>query len=111
MKRLLLMAALPVVLLSCYPAGPEYVEDVDVTYTTFNKDFDFQTRQTYAMPDKIVVDVDIEDGDTTWIYMKDIFASPILAAIDDNLAAKGWEKVDIGDADVLVTPAGLSSTT
>jgi hypothetical protein len=30
MKRLLLMAAMPVVLLSCYPAGPDYVEDLDV---------------------------------------------------------------------------------
>jgi hypothetical protein len=112
MKRLLLMAALPVVLLSCYPAGPEYVEDLDVTYTTFDEDFDFQSRQTYAMPNKIVVDVDIEDGDTTWIYMKDVFATPILAAIDDNLESRGWEKVDISQQpDVLVTPAALSSTT
>jgi hypothetical protein len=112
MKRLLLMAALPVVLLSCYPAGPEYVEDLDVTYTTFDEDFDFQSRQTYAMPNKIVVDVDIEDGDTTWIYMKDVFATPILAAIDDNLESRGWEKVDISQQpDMLVTPAALSSTT
>jgi hypothetical protein len=112
MKRLLLMAALPVVLLSCYPAGPEYVEDLDVTYTTFDEDFDFQSRQTYAMPNKIVVDVDIEDGDTTWIYMKDVFATPILAAIDDNLESRGWEKVDISQQpDVLVTPGALSSTT
>jgi hypothetical protein len=112
MKRLLLMAALPVVLLSCYPAGPEYVEDLDVTYTTFDEDFDFQSRQTYAMPNKIVVDVDIEDGDTTWIYMKDVFATPILAAIDDNLESRGWEKVDISQQpDMLVTPGALSSTT
>ena len=106
------MAALPVVLLSCYPAGPEYVEDLDVTYTTFDEDFDFQSRQTYAMPNKIVVDVDIEDGDTTWIYMKDVFATPILAAIDDNLESRGWEKVDISQQpDMLVTPGALSSTT
>jgi hypothetical protein len=88
------------------------VEDLDVTYTTFDEDFDFQSRQTYAMPNKIVVDVDIEDGDTTWIYMKDVFATPILAAIDDNLESRGWEKVDISQQpDVLVTPAALSSTT
>ena len=112
MKRLLLMAALPLVLLSCYPAGPDYVEDLDVTYTTYNKDFNFQSRKTYARPDKIVVDVEIEDGDTTYIYMKDIFANPILAAIDDNLEALGWDQVDINDnPDVLVTPAGMSSTT
>jgi hypothetical protein len=46
MKRLLLMAALPLVLLSCYPAGPDYVEDLDVTYTTYKQGFDFQGKQT-----------------------------------------------------------------
>jgi len=103
---------MPVVLLSCYPAGPEYVEDVDVTYTTYDQKFDFQSRGTYAMPDKIVVDVEIEDGDTTYIYMKDVFATPILAAIDDNMKANGWAKVGLaGTPDVVVTPAGISSTT
>ena len=112
MKRLLLIAAMPVVLLSCYPAGPEYVEDVDITYTTYDQKFDFQSRGTYAMPDKIVVDVEIEDGDTTYIYMKDVFATPILAAIDDNMKANGWAKVGLaGTPDVVVTPAGISSTT
>ena len=112
MKRLLLMAAMPVVLLSCYPAGPDYVEDLDVTYTTFNDKFDFKSRSTYALPDKIVVDVEIEDGDTTYIYMKDVFADQILAAIDDNMQSRGWEKVEIFDQpDVVVTPAGLKSTT
>jgi len=112
MKRLLLIAAMPVVLLSCYPAGPEYVEDVDVTYTTYDEKFDFQTRSTYAMPDQIVVDVEIEDGDTTYIYMKKAFADPILAAIEDNMEANGWVRVGLsGDPDVLITPAGISSTT
>ena len=112
MKRLLLMAAMPVVLLSCYPAGPDYVEDLDVTYTTHRTDFDFQSKSTYAMPDQIVVDVEIEDGDTTYIFMKDIFADPILAAIDDNLQSLGWEKVTLAQQpDVVVTPAGIKSTT
>ena len=112
MKRLLLMAAMPVVLLSCYPAGPDYVEDLDVTYTTYNNNFDFKSRSTYAMPDRIVVDVDIEDGDTTYVYMKDAFADPILAAIEDNFESRGWERVDISDGpDMLVTPAGIKSTT
>ncbi len=112
MKRLLLMAAMPVVLLSCYPAGPDYVEDLDVTYTTYRTDFDFQSKGTYAMPDQIVVDVEIEDGDTTYIFMKDIFAAPILAAIDDNLQSLGWEKVTLAQQpSVVVTPAGIKSTT
>jgi hypothetical protein len=112
MKRLLLIAAMPVVLLSCYPAGPEYVEDVDVTYTTYDQKFDFQSKGKYAMPDQIVVDVEIEDGDTTYIYMKKVFSDPILAAIADNMEANGWQKVSLAEnPDVVVTPAGISSTT
>jgi hypothetical protein len=111
MKRLLIVA-LPAILGSCYPAGPEYVEDLDVTYTTFDDKFDFQSRDTYAMPDKIVVDIKIEDGDTTFVYMKDTFANQILAVIDDNLQSRGWTKVDISEQpDMLVTPAGMKSTT
>ncbi len=103
---------MPVVLLSCYPAGPEYVEDVDVTYTTYDQKFDFKSKGTYAMPDKIVVDVEIEDGDTTYIYMKDVFATPILAAIEDNMEANGWQRVGLAATpDVVVTPAGITSTT
>lgn len=116
MKRILLLA-LPVLLLGgCYPAGPEYVEDLDVVYTTYDETYDFQGQSTYAMPDKIVVDIEIDEGaigpDTTFVYMKDALAAPILSAIDSRMQAYGWSKVDISDTpDVLVNPAAMSSTT
>src|SRR5262245_1536843 len=96
MKRLLI-AAVPVLLLSgCYPAGPNYVEDADIVYTTYREDYDFAgapVNHTFAMPDKIVVDVKIEDGDTTYEYMKDTFADPILNAIQTNMENYGWTRV------------------
>ena len=112
MKRLLI-AAVPVLLLSgCYPDGPDYVEDADITYTTYREDYDFSPNETYAMPDQIVVDVKIDDGDTTYEYMKPAFADPILDAIEANMSAYGYERVDVDDnPDLLLTPAGLSSTT
>jgi hypothetical protein len=64
------------------------------------------------MPNKIVVDVKIDKGDTTYVYMKDAAAAPILASIDQNMKDKGWQKIDISaKPDILVTPAGISSTT
>lgn len=105
-------AAAGLTLLGCYPQGPEYVEDLDVVYTTYDEEYDFAGQGTYAMPDKIVVDVEIDQGDTTYVYMKDVLASPILSAIDDNMEAYGWTKVDISaNPDVLVNPAAISSTT
>ena len=112
MKKILLMALPLLALAGCYPAGPEYVEDLDAVYTTYDTQFDFQSRSTYARPDKIVVDVEIDRGDTTFVYMKDVFATPLLAQIDEHMEALGWELVDISDnPDVLLTPAALKSTT
>lgn len=127
MKRLLMMAVLGVLLAGCYPEGPEYVEDLDVVYTTFDKAYDFQNpggdddtepEFTYAMPDKIVVDVD-KDGNVD--YMPQTIAEEILVQIEDNMTALGWERLDnIGtypdglpdeDADVVLTPAAIKSTT
>ena len=116
MKRLvagLLPILVGMLTFACFPAGPEYVRDVDVVYTSFDEDFDFQSRSTYAMPDKIVIDVEIEkNGDTTFVYMNQIFADQILAEIDQNMKSNGWSKVDISeDPDVVVNPAGIKSTT
>jgi Domain of unknown function (DUF4136) len=116
MKQVLNKAILPalvgVFLLGCYPAGPEYVEDLDVVYSSYDQEYDFVSQGTYSMPDKIVTDVKIDNGDTTYVYMKAVYATPILAAIDQNMTKLGWEKVSIAnDPDVLVSPAAMSTTT
>jgi hypothetical protein len=116
MKQVLNKAILPalvgVFLLGCYPAGPEFVEDLDVVYSSFDDEYDFQSKGTYAMPDKIVTDVKIDNGDTTYVYMKAVYATPILAAIDQNMSKLGWSKTDIVNGpDILVTPGAMSTTT
>lgn len=115
MKRSLIVT-LSIALLAagCYPAGPEYVEDVDVVYTNFDDKYDFQSQGTYAMPDKIVVDIDIEDGDTTYVYMKQIFADQILGAIEDKMESYGWSRINnptITEPDVAIMPYAIKSTT
>lgn len=109
-----LFTALPLLTLlwACYPNGPEYAEDTDVVLTTFDETYDFDAKSTFAMPDKIVVDVEIDEGDTIYEYMADVFASPILQAIETNMENFGWTRVAVdNDPDVLLTPAGISSTT
>ncbi len=96
----------------CYPGGADFTSDYDVTYTNHSASYDFNAKSTYAMPDKIVVDVEINRGDTTYIYMKDIYAQPILQRIADNMTSLGWTRVNLSDIpDVLLTPAGMSTTT
>lgn len=112
MKRFLFMIMAASALWSCYPGGADYVEDVDAVYTTYDNKFDFASKGTYARPDKIVVDVEIDKGDTTYIYMKDTFAKPIFDAIDQNMKQLGWTLVDISNGpDVLFNPAAIKNTT
>jgi len=110
----LVIAALCGMMWSCYPAGPDYAEDLDVVFTTFDKEYDFKDKSTYALPNKIVTDVEIDNGDTTYVYMADAFAQPILQAIERNMTANGWTKIMPSPSnrpDIVVTPAALSSTT
>lgn len=116
MKRFIL-AALPLILAACYSGGPDYVDDIDVVYTTYDDKFDFAGKNTYAMPDKIVVDAE-KDDNGNWIpeYMTQAIADPILDYIELNMAAKGWTRlpnmVDGSpdeNADVVLTPAALKS--
>jgi hypothetical protein len=96
----------------CYPDGAYYYEDTDITFTQYDVDFDFNTRSTFALPDKIVIDVEIEDGDTTYVFMKDAFALPILSNIRSNMENYGWNEVDISNnPDVVLSPAAMKNTT
>jgi len=45
----------------CYPEGAEYVEDVDVVMTNYNDTYDFTTKGTYAIPDKMVY-IEVDGG-------------------------------------------------
>lgn len=109
---MLLTVMAGVLLLGCYPDGPDYTEDLDVVYTNYVDTYDFKGKSTYAMPDKIVIDIEIDNGDTTYVYMKDTFAKPILDAIDNNMQSLGWVKQDISTTpDVLVTPGVFTNTT
>ncbi|MGC3944308.1 MAG: DUF4136 domain-containing protein [Chryseolinea sp.] len=105
-------ASLVLLLAGCYPQGPDYAEDTDVVYTTYDDKYAFKDKGTYAMPDKIVMDVEIDNGDTTYEYMPDKFAAPIFDKIEENMTALGYDRVQLkNDPDLLLTPAAISSTT
>ena len=107
-KNLLLFAFATALVSSCYPGGPEYVEDYDAVYTLINPkppvNFDFAdpTRTKYFMPDT-VMDIS-EPGESP----KPIgSSSEALAQVASNMAALGYTRimniVDTADADYIVT--------
>jgi hypothetical protein len=96
----------------CYPAGPEYYEDLDVVATSFERDFDFQTPSTFTLPDKIVkIDGGLVSGEEPE-YLPSATAAQILSRIRTNMETLGWVyEADPEKADVAVLPAVWTNTT
>ena len=100
------------VLWGCYLEGPEYTEELDLIYTNYDARYNFASKGTYALPDKIVKITGNPTAPPE--YLKDIYGIPILAQIDANMTALGWTKVDVNDVpgpDVQLMPAAWTTTT
>lgn len=99
----------------CYPDGPDYIEEMDVVLTYHPDTYDFDSKATYAMPDRIVkITGNVAEGDEP-VYIPDITAEKILSQIEDNMDAYGWERVedvtDTANIDLLLFPASWETTT
>jgi hypothetical protein len=96
----------------CYPNGPEYYEELDVVLTTHKADYDFVSKATYAMPNKIVkITGNLVEGDQPE-FIPDGTAQKILARIESNMSSLGWQRVDVSaNPDLLLAPASWETTT
>lgn len=97
---------------SCYPGGTEYYEDTDIVYTNYDDQFDFASRGTYSIPDKIVnITGNIIVGEDPE-FVKEPFNTQMLQKMEDNMMKLGWTKVeDPTDADLVLFPAVWTNTT
>jgi hypothetical protein len=107
-----LLIACVCVLASCYPHGPEFAEDTDVVLTNYNPAFNFASKGTFAIPNKIVkITGNAITGDPPK-YLPDVLAGPMLAKMEANLVAMGYSKVDISqNPSLILAPASLETTT
>lgn len=113
-KRILTPAILfaSLVLLSCYPTGPTYVEDLDLVVTNHDVGFNFQQLGTFSMPDEVVKITGILDKGEPPEFVSDPYSDAILTAIRQNMIALGWKEVgEYTNPDVIILPSTMSSTT
>lgn len=115
MKRKLYALAIVATILffgGCYPDGAEYYEDTDVVYTNYEKSYDFKSKGTYAMPDKIVkIEGNLAEGEMPE-FVKEPFNTQILQKIESNMTSMGYTKVaDPTTADLSLMPAVWTNTT
>lgn len=98
------------VFVGCYPEGPENVNDLDLVVTRYDKAFDFDRVSTYAMPDQVVkITGNAVNGDDVE-FVDMTYADQILEGIRDNLNAYGWSEVPADQADVIILPSAMTST-
>lgn len=99
------------ILYGCYPNGPEYVNDLDLVVTRYDKAFEFDDEKTFAIPDKVVkITGNLANGQEVE-YVDDEYALAIINTVKDNMNKYGWEEVAPDQADVLILPSAMSSTT
>jgi len=115
--RIFYWLALPLLtfLSGCYPKGAEYIEELDLVYTSYDNTVDFSALHTYAIPDSVVKISDGSfsdpDGDGKPEFIGASYSNAILTAIKDNMAAYGWTLVDKNDdPDVLLLPSATTTT-
>lgn len=99
-------------LVSCYPNETVYYEDTDLVYTNYEESFDFVSKGTYSMPDKIVkITGNLTEGEAPE-FLQEPYNAQTLQKIESNMNALGWTKVDDpADADLKLFPAVWSNTT
>jgi hypothetical protein len=81
-------------------------------YTNYDDSFDFMSKGTYSLPDKIVkITGEIAEGEEPE-YVQEPYNTQILNKIESNMSALGWTKVDDPDAaDLSLLPAAWTNTT
>jgi hypothetical protein len=113
MKRIFYYSvALLFIMSGCYPDGAEYYEDTDVVYTNYDDSYNFTSKGTYSMPNKIVkIPKELAEGEDPE-FVKEPYNTQILNKIESNMSAMGYTKVaDPENADLVLFPAVWTNTT
>ena len=111
-KNVILFLGIIFMMVSCYPDGPEYYEDMDLVYTNYEETFDFASKGTYAIPDKIVkITGNLVEGEDPE-FVQEPYNTQILDLIESEMSDLGWTKAgDPENADLTLLPAVWSNTT
>lgn len=95
------------ILAGCYPKGPEYYSDLDLTVTDYDKDYDFGGQKKYFMADTVEYITNIDDSE-----LNPADVQKLLQEIERNFASRGYEHLDpadIDDAQFVITVSVIAS--
>lgn len=102
-----LLAVVLLMLAGCYPKGPEYYSDLDLTVTDYDTEYNFGDQKKYWLADTIEYITNIEDSE---IKPGDVDA--LLSQIASNLDNAGYERVPLNQpelAEFVITVSVIAS--
>jgi hypothetical protein len=111
-KNIILFLGIAFLMVSCYPGEVDSYDDLDLVFTNYTETFDFASKGTYAIPDKIVkITGNLTEGETPE-FVQEPYNTQILNKIASNMSALGWTKVeDPATADLVLFPSSWTNTT
>jgi hypothetical protein len=108
-KATVTIACLAMVSISCFPDGAEYIDELDIVYTNYDDSYNFKSKNTFALPDKVIkVDQENIPGEPGFEpeYVSPAYSAAILASIRSNMRSLGYTEVtSTADPDLIILPA------
>lgn len=106
------LMVMPLLIAGCYPQGPETAADTDVVITSYNSSYNFKSKGTFAIPDKVVkITGNAATGDPP-VYVPTVLGNAMIAQMTKNMVALGYTKVDISASpDLILVPSAMETTT
>ncbi len=95
------------ILVGCYPKGPEYYSDLDLTVTDYDKDYNHGAQKKYWMADAVEYITNIDDSE---LDQADVLK--LLEEIEINFTSRGYVRLDtadIDDAEFVITVSVIAS--
>lgn len=107
------MIGVSLVMGSCHPKGPEFVEELDLVITSYNPQFNFSSLKTYVLLDTVVHIRDRSNASSNVLLRRDLDPF-IISQVINNLNQRGYTRLtDFADGqkpDVVVQVSALSTT-
>lgn len=95
------------ILAGCYPKGPEYYSDLDLTVTDFDAQYGFGDQKLYWMADTVEYITNIKDSE-----LDPTDVQKLLQEIETNFTSRGYERLEVSnpdDAEFVITVSVIAS--
>lgn len=101
MKRLfngiMVTAGLAVLMFGCYPKGPEYYSDLDITATQYDSTYNFGGAKYYWMPDTVHLQGNLDISDSERRDLEKL----IIGELETQFSNQGYVRVDTTQRDIV----------